>query len=125
MTRIALFLALAALGCAAEAPVSVTLTPESEAVGEALRAADARWEAAGVAADRIVVAAVGSEGTPVRLVPARAGSSETRVSYRGGDFAGVKWIELDSLNLNMVTHEMGHACARETWSSRAMSAGVR
>ena len=79
-------------------------------------AADARWEAAGVAPERIVVAPVGGEGAPVRLVPERAPVSETRTVKRGSAYAGVRWIELASLDVDNATHELGHALGIE-WAT--------
>lgn len=104
-------LLLASLGlllsaCGPDAVETVVLTPESPEIDTLLRAADARWEAAGVAADRLQI---GAGGAPVRYVPERAGISETRVSWRAGEFAGVRWMELDALHVDVATHELGHA----------------
>lgn len=109
MTRWIAPLALAALGlvgCLPENVETVVLTPTSPEIEQALRAADARWEAAGVDPDRIQI---GPGGAPVTLVPERGIASETRVTYAAEAFRGVKWIELNSIDPNMVTHEMGHA----------------
>jgi hypothetical protein len=106
MRRIAptLLAALALAACSAE-PVSVVLTPTTPEIADLLTAADLRWEATGVAPERIII---GEGGAPVRFVPGR-GASETRSFGRGHDFAGVRWMELDVLSLEMATHEMGHA----------------
>jgi hypothetical protein len=108
----ALALALAT-GCLPESVEVVVLTPESPEVEAVLRAADARWEAAGVAPDRIQIAA---GGAPVRLVPERCGSviigkcvAETRRVMRGRAYAGVRFMELYSLDVDVAAHEMGHA----------------
>jgi hypothetical protein len=97
-------LAVSMVACMPEQVETVTLTPETPEIAEVLRAADARWEAAGVAADRIVI---GSGGAPVRLVPDRYGH-ETRVVGQGGTYTGVRWIELLDLHVGAVTHELGH-----------------
>lgn len=111
MKHIAALLSVLSLcACANEPTDSVTLSPATAEIAQALRAADARWEAAGVDPDRIVIAPVGSaEGAPVRLVPERGPASETHVVFRGTAFAGVRWIELTSLDVHLVTHELGHA----------------
>lgn len=104
-----LALALLALACAPESAQSVTLAPDGPRASEiedVLRAADARWEAAGVAPNRIVIA---PGGAPVRLVPDRAPVAETRTRGRGGDFMGVRWVELYDLDIDVATHELGHA----------------
>lgn len=106
-------IAIALSACAPEPIETVVLSPESPEVAEALRLADARWEAAGIAADRIVIEPGGS---PVRLVerehlhdvPAEA-TDVTRSIGRGGTYVGVRYMELTSLDLDRVTHEMGHA----------------
>jgi hypothetical protein len=99
-----LLAALALAACAAE-PVSVVLTPTTPEIADLLTAADLRWEAAGVAPERIII---GEGGAPVRFVPGRP-ASETRVIGRGHDFAGVRWMELGWLSVENATHEMGHA----------------
>ena len=115
MTRWIAPLVLAATGLAGCLPESVdvvVLSPTTPEIEAALRAADARWEAAGVAPSRIQI---GPGGAPVRLVPERlalaggAGVSETRTTKRGSAFAGVRWIELASLEPGIVLHELGHA----------------
>lgn len=97
-------------GCLPQSVESVTLTPTSSEVEAALLAADARWEAAGVAPDRIVI---GPGGAPVRHAPERETSVTMTLGHDPafGDevFTGVEWIELNSLSLDMVTHELGHA----------------
>lgn len=95
-----------AVGCLPDPVETVVLTPTSPEVDQALRAADARWEAAGVAPDRIQI---GPGGAPVRLVPERGTTSETKTTKRGSAFAGVRWMELNSLEPAMVLHELGHA----------------
>jgi len=86
--------------------VSVVLTPETPELDALLREADARWEAAGVAAERIVI---GPGGAPVRLVPERAPAAETLTRGRGKEFAGVRWMELYNLDIAVAMHELGHA----------------
>jgi hypothetical protein len=104
-------LALATLAaCLPESVQSVTLSPATSDLAAVLHAADARWEAAGVAPDRLIVAPVGSaEGAPVRYTPERAPVSVTRVIGQGSAWAGVRWIELADLTLDTATHELGHA----------------
>lgn len=110
-------LALAAAACAPEAATSVTLAPTSAELADVLRAADARWEAAGVHPDRIQIGPVGSsEGAPVRLVPERAPVAETRTYKRGSEYAGVRWVELYSLDVDVATHELGHVLGIE-WAT--------
>lgn len=92
--------------CMPESVQVVTLTPETPELEQLMRAADARWEAAGVDPDRIQI---GPGGAPVRLVPGRAPVAETRTVGRGHVFAGVRWMELYSLDLDVATHEIGHA----------------
>ena len=114
MTRSLALLALVLLaGCLPESVEAVVLTPTTPEVEQVLRAADARWEAAGVAPDRIQIA---PGGAPVRLVPERCESilpgscvAETRTMGRGHAFAGVRWMELYNLDVDIATHEMGHA----------------
>lgn len=105
-------LALAAVGCKSES-VTIVLSPTTPELEQVLRAADARWEAAGVDPDRIQIA---PGGAPVRLVPERCGSilpgacvAETRTTFAGEGLAGVRWMELYSLDVGVATHEMGHA----------------
>jgi hypothetical protein len=108
-TRLFCFAAVAGLALSACLPESaqvVMLTPETPELAELLRAADARWESAGVDPDRIQI---GPGGAPVRLVPERAPVAETRTVGRGHVFAGVRWMELYSLDLDVATHELGHA----------------
>lgn len=111
LRRLLALLALAA--CAQEPAESVTLTPDSPELEAVLRAADARWEAAGVDPDRVIV---GEGGSPVRLVPGRAPVAETRTVKRGADFAGVRWVELYSLDVDVATHELGHVLGIE-WAT--------
>lgn len=114
MTRWFRLLALAPLAaCLPESVETVTLTPTSPEIEAVLREADARWEAAGVGADRIQI---GPGGAPVRLVPERCGSvlpgacvAETRTIGKGTAFAGVRWMELYNLDVGAAAHEMGHA----------------
>lgn len=107
-------LALAgALACGTERVETVTLTPTTPAIADVLRAADARWEAAGVDPDRI---RIGEGGAPVRLVPDRAPIAETRIVKRGRAFAGVRWVELFDLDVDIATHELGHALGIE-WAT--------
>jgi hypothetical protein len=102
-----LVFALTALACGGpQAVESVTLTPETPALEAVLREADRRWEAAGVAPERIVI---GPGGAPVRLVPERAPTAETRTRGRGGVYVGIRWMELHNLDVSMAMHEMGHA----------------
>jgi len=101
---------LALSACLPESVESVTLSPTTVELEALLVAADARWEAAGVEADRIVIAPVGSsDGAPVRLVPERAGTGQTVQMGEGRAFVGVRWMELDRLDLDLATHELGHA----------------
>lgn len=115
MTRWIAPLALLALaaGCLPEPIEVVVLTPTSPEIEQVLLAADARWEAAGVAPDRIQI---GPGGAPVRLVPERCDSvlpgkcvAQTKTTYRGTALSAVRWIELYSLDVAVATHEMGHA----------------
>lgn len=110
----ALFLALALAACAPESVTSVTLSPTSPEIEAALRAADARWEAAGVDPDRIVIAL---GGAPVTVVPERCAGgkcvSETRTHMQAFAFRGVRWIELANLDSAAVAHEVGHALGIE------------
>jgi len=101
-----LLLALCLSACLPESVEVVVLTPESPEIEFLLRAADERWEKAGVAPERIQI---GPGGARVRYVPERAGISETRVTWSAGVFRGVKWMELDVLNVDVATHELGHA----------------
>ena len=111
-----LALALAAAACAPEAATTITLAPTSAALYDTLRAADARWEAAGVHPDRVVIAEVGGEGALVRLVPERAPVAETRVIKHASAYTGVRWVELYSLDVDVATHELGHVLGIE-WAS--------
>jgi hypothetical protein len=80
-----LVFALTALACGGpQAVESVTLTPETPALEAVLREADRRWEAAGVAPERIVIGP-------------------------GGVYVGIRWMELHNLDVSMAMHEMGHA----------------
>jgi hypothetical protein len=99
-------LALALVACMPESAEVVILTPETPELEALMLAADLRWEAAGVHPDRIQI---GPGGAPVRLVPERAPVAETRTVGRGHVFAGVRWVELYSLDLDVATHELGHA----------------
>jgi hypothetical protein len=101
-----LLAALALAGCLPESVDVVVLTPDSPEIELALRAADARWEAAGVAASRIQI---GPGGAPVHLVPERGITSQTNTIGRGHAFAGVRSMDLNGLDLPMVMHELGHA----------------
>lgn len=106
---LAAFAALAAFalaGCVPESVDVVTLTPSTPEVEQALRAADARWEAAGVAPERIQI---GPGGAPVRLVPERGITSQTNTVGHGRAFSGVTSMELNGLDPAMVMHEIGHA----------------
>lgn len=110
MTRFAALALVSLAACLPESVQSVTLSPATPELAAVLRAADARWEAAGVDPERIVVAPVGSvEGAPVTLVPELAPVSITRVLGKGGAFVGVEWMHLSSLELDIATHELGHA----------------
>lgn len=104
-------LALVSLAaCLPESVESVTLSPATPELAVLLAEADARWEAAGVHPDRVIVAPVGSaEGAPVTLNPELAPASITRVTGRGSAFAGVQFMRLSSLRLDDATHEVGHA----------------
>lgn len=115
MTRWIAPLALLALavGCMPESVETVVLTPTTPEIEQVLRAADARWEAAGVDPDRIQIA---EGGAPVRVVPERCGSiragvciAETRTHMQAFAFRGVRWMELYNLDVDVATHEMGHA----------------
>jgi hypothetical protein len=105
MSRAALVALLALSACLPDPVTSVVLTPETPELEALLLDADGRWEAAGVDPDRIRIA---PGGAPVRLVPERAPMSETSVIGRGSAFAGVRWVELDRLDLDVATHELGH-----------------
>ena len=90
LARFALALAaLALVACETESVEAVVLAPETAELAEVLLAADARWEVAGVAPERIQIAAVGGDGAPVRYVPERAPVSETRTYKRGSAYAGL------------------------------------
>lgn len=109
MTRWIAPLLLAALGlpgCLPESVDVVVLTPDTPEIEQALRAADARWEAAGVAPGRIQIR---EGGAPVRLVPERGNTSQTNTVGHGHAFSGVRSMDLNSLDPAMVLHEMGHA----------------
>ncbi len=106
MVRLFALAALVLAGCLPESVESVVLTPDSPEIEQALRAADARWEAAGVDPDRIQI---GPGGAPVHLVPERGITSQTNTTGHGRAFSGVTSMELNGLDLPMVTHEMGHA----------------
>lgn len=101
-----LVVAALAVGCLPESTKSVTLTPATPEIADALRAADARWEAAGVDPDRIIV---GDGGASVTLAPERGPTSLTMQVYRAEAFVGVRRIELNKLDVGIVTHELGHA----------------
>lgn len=109
MTRLAA-LAILAAACAPAPVESVTLTPTGDRAGEiaaALRAADARWEAAGVAPERILI---GGGGAPVRFAPTPEGyAGVTHLLFRDRVFAGVDSIDLSSADVDVVAHELGHA----------------
>jgi hypothetical protein len=110
IARIApVLLALAA--CAPEGPVSVVLTPETPELAAVLVEADRRWEAAGVAPERIVL---GLHGAPVRVMD--LGSMDegvvtgTTVAFRSERrFGGVRRMGLASLDIANAVHELGHA----------------
>jgi hypothetical protein len=108
MTRWIAPLALLALAsaCQPESVKVVVLTPSTPEIAEALRAADARWEAAGVDPDRIQI---GPGGAPVRLVPERGNTSQTNTVGHGHAFSGVTSMDLNCLDAGMVLHEVGHA----------------
>lgn len=107
---VALLALVSLAACLPESVQSVTLSPATPELAAALAAADARWEAAGVDPDRIVIAPVGStEGSPVTLNPELAPASITRVMGKGRAFAGVEFMMLSSLDHDIATHEMGHA----------------
>jgi hypothetical protein len=108
-------LCLAALASGCSAPdVSVVLTPTTPELATVLVEADRRWEAAGVAPDRIVL---GLHGAPVRVAEelghVHDGASEVlgkTVGYRSERrFGGVRRMDLASLDLANVVHELGHA----------------
>jgi hypothetical protein len=112
ITRLVLLcLSALAVGCVPDGAVSVTLTPTTPELAAVLVEADRRWEAAGVAPDRIVL---GLHGAPVRV--AALGSVDEgevtgkTVGYRSeGEFGGVRRMDLASLDLANVMHELGHA----------------
>lgn len=111
MTRWIALIALAAVGCLPESVETVVLTPTSPEIEQVLRAADARWEAAGVDPDRIQI---GPGGAPVTVVPSRCNAqgvciAETRTHMQAEAFRGVRWMELYNLDVGVATHEMGHA----------------
>jgi hypothetical protein len=109
MIRAAL-VALLALACA-DSGLSVTLTPETAEVEAALVEADARWERAGVAADRIVI---GPGGSPVRLDASIGNMGDTVITGRGHEYVGVRRITLGNLAPNLVAHELGHVLGINT-----------
>lgn len=111
LTALIVLLTLAA--CASEGPVSVVLTPTTPELAAVLAEADARWEAAGVDPDRIVL---GSHGAPVRIVEdlghVHVGATVLgkTVGYRSDrKFGGVRRMDLASLDIDNVVHELGHA----------------
>lgn len=112
MVRWFLLVACGLAACLPESVETVVLTPTSPEIEAVLLAADARWEAAGVAPERIQVR---EGGSPVRLVPERCNPetgrciAETRTVGRGTAFGGVRWMELYNLDVGIATHEMGHA----------------
>lgn len=107
MRALAALLTLTALAaCAPESVEVVVLTPETPELAALLHAADQRWEAAGVAPERIQI---GPGGAPVRLVPERAPVAVTRTRGQGSAYRGVRWMELYSLDVDVATHEVGHA----------------
>jgi hypothetical protein len=108
-----LLAALGLAGCLPESVEVVVLTPDTPEIEQALRAADARWEAAGVAPGRIQI---GPGGARVSVVPERCNGiraglciAETRTHKQGSAFRGVRWIELYGLDVGVATHELGHA----------------
>ena len=105
MIRFALLAALA-LGCLPNPTHSVTLTPATPEVETALLAADARWEAAGVDPNRIII---GPGGAPVTFDPTMGPAAITTQIYEADVFVGVRRIELNMLTADVVAHEMGHA----------------
>lgn len=103
-------LALALPGCASD-ELSVVLTPDTPEIAAVLHEADARWEQAGVAPGRIVIS---EGGAPVRV--ALLGHTDdgpihgvTGARKRGAEYTGVSAIDLATLDLPAVIHEMGHA----------------
>lgn len=110
MTRWIAPLVLVAVGCMPESVETVVLTPTTPELARVLRAADARWEAAGVDPDRIQIA---EDGAPVRLVPERCVDgiclAQTGIHMQAEAFRGVRWMELYSLDVDVAAHEMGHA----------------
>ncbi len=81
-------------------------------LADVLRAADARWEAAGVDPARIVI---GPGGSPVTLVADLGTVAKGRVlgvtatTGRSGELEAVRSMRLADMSLDNVTHEMGHA----------------
>lgn len=103
-------IALTLSACAPEA-VRVTLTPATAEIEAVLLEADARWEKAGVAADRITIGEGGAPVTVKDLGWAEEGPvlGVTVGRKRGREFIGVRRMELAALDLPEVIHEMGHA----------------
>lgn len=110
MTRSVLALVALALSACASEETSVVLTPTTPEIAAVLAEADARWEAAGVAPERIVL---GLHGAPVRVVD--LGSVEAgpvmgkTVAGWHDDHVRVRRMDLAVLTLPEVMHEMGHA----------------
>lgn len=98
-------------GCASD-ELSVVLTPTTPEIATVLVEADARWEAAGVAPDRIVI---GLHGAPVRVADlgsVEAGTVMGRTVVRkrqDSPSIRVRSMDLAGLTLPEVMHEMGHA----------------
>jgi hypothetical protein len=108
----ALFAALVLIACGQE-EVHVTLTPATPELAALLLEAEARWEAAGVGADRITI---GEGGAPVSLGAGNAPialpsdrDSYTRIAHSFGNMTGIKWMHLSRLDPDHALHEMGHA----------------
>ncbi len=99
------------IACGQES-LSVVLTAESPEVETVLREADARWEAAGVDPDRIIIGPGGAPVTVTYIGETGDGNiilGETNTVGRGGEYTRTKWMKLSSLDLAGAMHEMGHA----------------
>lgn len=89
----------------------MVLSPASSDIEAVLVEADARWEAAGVDPERVVI---GPGGAPVTLEYIGETSEgpiygETITVGKAGKFTRVKSMRLANLNVENVMHEIGHA----------------
>ena len=104
MKLAALALAALALTACGQDEVQVVLTPATPELAVLLLEADARWEAAGVGADRIII---GEGGAPVTLSDEQ--NSYTQIDTAFGEMVGINWMRLGRLDPDHALHEMGHA----------------